>query len=393
MAAAQHDYYGLLGVERDADADTIKKAFRRKAREWHPDVNSAPEAEDRFKEVNEAYDVLSDPSKRDQYDRFGTVGGPGGGPGGAGGPGGYTYVDFGDIFGGGGGVDLNDIFSAFFGGAAGPRGGGRPRTEGRDMAVTLQISLEDAATGVSKTLKVDRLAPCDECGATGSKSGAAPTTCPTCNGTGQTVTYRQTMLGAMQTAVPCADCGATGTIVADPCEECGGSGRAIDRQEVVVDIPAGIRDGQQIRLRELGEAGVRGASTGDLIVTVRVAAHEHFHRDGDDLHTRLGISITEAALGAVKTVDGLLEPVEVEIPAGAATDTVVRVKGAGLPHVNGSGTGNLFFHLEIVVPKKLTDEQRGLLEQLSVALGDTTTGESVTRHKSGFDRFRDWING
>lgn len=387
MAAAQNDYYGVLGVERDADADTIKKAFRRKAREWHPDVNSAPEAEDRFKEVNEAYDVLSDPAKRDQYDRFGSVGG------GAGGPGGYTNVDFGDIFGGAGGVDLGDIFSAFFGGAAGPRGGAKPRTAGRDMAVTLQIDLESAAQGTSKTLKVDRLAPCDECDATGSKSGGGVTTCSTCNGSGQTITYRQTMLGAMQTAVPCADCGATGTVVEDPCDECGGSGRAIDRQEVVVDIPAGIRDGQQIRLRELGEAGVRGAATGDLIVTVRVAPHEHFHRDGDDLHARMGISITEAALGAVKTVDGLLEPVEVEVLAGAATDTVVRVKGAGIPHLNGTGTGNLYFHLEIVVPKKLTDEQRSLLEQLSVALGDTATGESVARHKSGFDRFRDWING
>lgn len=387
MAQSNVDFYEVLGVARDADADTIKKAFRRKARETHPDVNHEPDAEDRFKQVNEAYDVLSDPQKRDQYDRFGSVGSNGG----MGGGGGYQYVDFGDIF-GGGQVDLGDIFSAFFGGAGGGARAQAPRTEGRNMATSISVTLEEVATGTTKVLKVDRLAPCDECGATGSKSDAGPVACPTCSGTGQRVTVRQTMFGAMQTAVPCEECGGLGTVIPDPCDECAGTGRAIDRQEVKVEIPAGIRDGQQIRLRDLGEAGIRGDRSGDLIVTVRVVPHEVFHRDGADLHTRLGISITEAALGAQKTVHGLLGSVQAEVPAGSATDDVVKVKGAGLPHVGDERHGNLYLHLEIVVPKKLTDEQRNLLEQLSVALGDVPDGESVTRHKSGFERLKDWIS-
>lgn len=386
MAQSKTDYYEILGVARDADADAIKKAFRRKARETHPDVNHEPDAEDRFKQVNEAYDVLSDPQKRDQYDRFGSVGGFNG----SGGPGGYQNVDFGDIF-GGGQVDLGDIFSAFFGGAGGGRGQA-VRTEGRNMATSITVSLEEVATGTTKTLKVDRLAPCDECGATGSKSGGSPVTCPTCSGSGQRMTYRQTMFGTMQTAVPCEECGGLGTVVSDPCDECGGGGRAIDRQEVKVEIPSGIRDGQQIRLRDLGEAGVRGDRSGDLIVTIRVAPHEQYHRDGADLHMRLGISITEAALGAQKNVQGLMGEVSAEIPAGSATDDIVKVKGAGLSHVGGERHGNLFLHLEIVVPQKLTDEQRDLLEKLSIALGDVATGESVARHKSGFERLKDWIH-
>ena len=388
MAAGKTDYYELLGVDKGADADTIKKAFRRKAREWHPDVNSAPEAEDRFKEVNEAYDVLSDPAKREQYDRFGTVGSNGAGNGG------YQYVDFSDIFGGAGGVDLGDIFSAFFGGAGGGgRGAATPNLNGRNMAVTIEVTLEEVATGTSKKLKIDRLAPCDECDATGSKSRSGASTCSSCNGSGQKLTYRQTMFGTMQTAVVCDVCSGVGTTVEDACDECGGTGRTIDRNEVTVEIPVGVRDGQQIRITEMGEAGVRGARTGDLIVTVRHRVHDRFVPNGVDLHARLQISITEAALGAMKTVEGLMGDVEVEVPAGSVTDDTVRVKGAGLPHPGGGAHGTLFFHLDIAVPKKLTEEQRDLLEKLSVALGDTPTARPVARKKSTFEKIRDRIGG
>lgn len=379
------EYYDVLGVSKDASADEIKKAFRRKARECHPDVSDAHDAEDQFKKLNEAYDVLSDPAKREQYDRFGSVGngngGYGGGPGG-----GFQYVDFGDL------GDIGDLFSAFFGGAGVGRSRQSVRTEGRDMALSVRISLEDAARGLNHTISVDRLAPCDECGATGAQAGTSPVTCPTCDGSGQVVGYRQTLFGAMQTATVCEQCHGTGQWIEHPCEECEGSGRVIDRQQVELNIPAGIRDGQQIRLREMGEAGIRGAASGDLIVTVRVSAHERFERAGADLHAHLPISITEAALGAVKTVDGLLEPVQVHIDGGVQTGDKVRVKGAGMPVLNRDEAGDLYFHVEVVVPKKLTERQRELLVELSSEFGDSETS-TVEHHKSGFDKLKDWFKG
>ncbi|HET6352571.1 MAG TPA: DnaJ C-terminal domain-containing protein, partial [Coriobacteriia bacterium] len=295
MPSGTKDYYELLGVERSANADEIKKAFRRKARELHPDVNKAGDAEERFKEVNEAYDVLSDPAKKEQYDRFGRVGGPAGGPGG---PGGYQYVDLNDLFGNGsGGFDMGDLFSAFFGGVSG--GGGRAvRLEGRDMAMSLMITLKEAATGVEKEVVVNRLAPCDVCGATGAEPGSDVMTCPDCQGAGQKVTTRKTFLGQMQSVGPCERCSSTGKVIEKPCEECEGSGRLPDRQHVMVTIPAGIRDGQQIRMRGMGEAGIRGAAAGDLLIQIRVKEDDYLHRQGDDLHCKANVSITQAALGA-----------------------------------------------------------------------------------------------
>lgn len=381
------EYYDLLGVSKDATADEIKKAFRRKAREVHPDVNDAHDAEDQFKSLNEAYDVLSDPNKRAQYDRFGQSGGPGGFAGGATS---YQYADFSDMF-GGGGVDIGDLFSSFFGGA-GVGSRAATRTEGRDMAMSIGITLEEAARGLKRTISVDRLAPCDECDATGAQKGTSAVTCPTCDGAGQVIGYRQTLFGTMQAAAICEECHGTGKFIEHPCEECEGSGRVIDRQQVDVNIPAGIRDGQQIRLRDMGEAGIRGAVGGDLIITVRVMAHERFERSGSDLHAHLAVSMTEAALGATKTVDGLLEPVSVHIPAGTQTGEQIKVKGEGMPVVNRDESGNLFFHIEVVVPRKLTERQRELLEELSAEFGDSETSE-VDHHKKGFDRLKDWFKG
>ena len=379
MAYEEIDYYEVLGVSRSDDADTIKKAFRHKARECHPDVSDAPDAEEQFKKINEAYDVLSDPQKKAQYDQFGTVGGPSG----FGGGGGYQQVNIEDLFG--------DLFSSFFGGVSGQ--GGRVNLDGRDMHMRITISLEEAAEGVTKEVIVDRLAPCEECGATGAQNGTHAETCPECNGTGQVVTVKNTFLGAMQTATVCPKCHGTGSFVEHPCAECEGSGRVVDRQTVKINIPAGINSGQKIRKDGLGEAGVRGAQSGDLYLVIAVKEHKTFERDNNNLHARLEISLTEAALGAKKRVPGLLEEVEVEIEPGSMTGDTVKVKGAGMPIMRSEQKGDLFFHLQIMVPKKLTARQRELLEELSKELGDSEVGTVTARHKSGFDKFKDWIKG
>jgi molecular chaperone DnaJ len=386
VPAGTQDYYGLLGVEKTATPEEIKKAFRRRARELHPDVNPAADAEDRFKEINEAYDVLSDSGKRDQYDRFGTVGN---GYGQGGGAGGYQYVDLGDLFGGGaggGGFGMEDLFSAFFGGAAGGRGGG-VRLEGRDMAMSVLITLAEAAAGAEKEIVLDRLASCDVCGGSGATPGSSVVTCPDCGGTGQRVTARKTFLGTMQTAAPCQRCGATGQVVENPCEECEGTGRVPDRQHVNVTIPVGIRDGQSIRLRGLGEAGVRGHAAGDLLVTVRIKADEYLHREGDDLHCRATVSMTQAALGTELTVAGVLEENKVKVPAGTQHGDTVRVKGRGMTRPGG-GRGDLIVHIALTVPKKLSKKQRELLEQLANEFGD-----QHSEHKTPMQKLKDWLGG
>ena len=379
MPAGTQDLYGLLGVDRTATADEIKKAFRRRARELHPDVNGAPDAEDRFKEVNAAYDVLSDPAKREQYDRFGSVGGPAGG-------GGYGYSDLGDLFGGGAtSINMEDLFSAFFGGV---RGGRSARLEGRDMAMQLLGTLAEAATGVEKEGVLDRLATCDVCGGSGSADGSGTTVCPDCAGTGQRVAQRKTFLGTIQTAVPCERCGATGHIVANPCEECEGSGRVPDRQHVTVSVPAGIRDGQQIRLRGLGEAGIRGAAAGDLIVSVRVGGDEYLHREGDDLHCRATVTIAQASLGTDLTVNGVTEDVAVHVPAGSQHGDTIKVKSFGMPRLHSTNRGDLYVHIAVDVPKKLSKRQRELLEEFAKESGELTAG-----HKTPVQKLKDWLHG
>jgi molecular chaperone DnaJ len=381
VPAGTQDYYAALGVERGASADEIKKAFRRKARELHPDVNNAPDAEDRFKEVNQAYDVLSDPDKRDQYDRFGTVGRNGGG-------GGYQYADMGDLFGGGaGGFNMEDLFSAFFGGVGG--GGGRGvRLEGRDMAMQIVITLAEAASGAEKEIVIDRLATCEVCGGSGSVAESKTITCPKCHGTGQMVTQRKTFLGTMQTVATCDQCGGSGHIIENPCEECQGSGRVPDRQHVKVNIPAGIRDGQQIRIAGMGEAGIRGAAAGNLLVTVRIAPDEYLHREGDDLHCRATVPMTQAALGATIHVHGVLEEHDVAVPAGTQHGDTLRVKGGGMPRLHGNGRGDLIVHVAVTVPKKLSKRQRELLEQVA-----TEFGEDHAEYKTPLHKLRDWLHG
>ena len=376
------DLYEVLGVSKNATEDEIKKAFRRRARELHPDVNKAPDAEDQFKELNEAYDVLSDPGKRAQYDRFGTIPGAAGG----GSPyGGSGYVDFEDLF--GGGFGMGDIFSSFFGGAAGGRQ--QQRREGRDMGVGLRVTLEEVAAGAKKEIVYDRLAPCPDCDGTGLGPDGREVTCPDCGGQGRVVSVQHTFLGDMQTATTCKTCNGTGRSVENPCPECEGQGRVPDRQRVTVEVPVGIRDSQQLRLSGFGEAGMQGAAPGDLIVTVRIQPHEFFERDGDHLHARANVSIVQAALGAEIEIDGIFEgeKVQVRIPEGCQNEQVVRVKGFGMPKFRSDARGDMFVHVNVVVPKKLTKKQRELLEQLAEELG-----EDVSDERTPLQKLRDAFN-
>jgi molecular chaperone DnaJ len=370
------DYYELLGVSRDASDVDIKKAFYKKARTLHPDVNKAPDAEERFKELNEAYDVLSDSNKRAQYDRFGTVSGSGGG---------YQYVDLNDLF--GSGFGMGDIFSQFFGGAA--QGRTAARKEGRDMGVGLRMTLEEIATGTKKDIVYDRLAPCETCHGTGVGEGGELVQCQNCGGAGRIVTVQRTFLGDMQTQTTCPECGGTGKTIDKPCADCDGQGRLPDRQHLTIDVPHGIRDGQQLRLQGYGEAGIHGAAAGDLIVTVRIDSHKDFQRDGDNLHVRTKISIAQASLGATIELGGILpgEKVDVNIPPGCQYDQMVRVRGKGMPVFKRETRGDMFVHVAVTVPKKLTKRQQELLEELAKEFEEEVGGK-----KSVSQRLKDALS-
>lgn len=365
-----HDYYQVLGVPRDATAEEIKRAFRRKARETHPDVNAGADAEETFKRINEAYEVLSDPQKRELYDRYGTTDPRTVGFGG-------SYGGFGDFFG------MDDLFSVFFGGVR--EGVRRVRLDGRDVQAQLTVTLEEAATGAVKDVRVTAAASCPTCGGTGSASGAQARTCSTCGGTGQRRVQRRTFLGVVETASPCEVCGATGSVVSDPCRDCGGQGRVTSVQTVSVEVPAGVPDGLTLRLSGRGEAGVRGARAGDLLVTVRVLPHEYLHREGADLHAMAAVNIAQAALGGAILVPGLLEDVEVTFGPGVQSGDTVRVRGKGMPRMDG-GSGDLVVHLNVTTPKRLTKRQRQLLEELGETFGTGKGGAKTTLAK-----LKDWL--
>jgi molecular chaperone DnaJ len=368
---ATRDYYEVLGVPRDATEADIKKAFRSRARDVHPDTSDHDNAEDLFKELNEAYEVLSDSAKRANYDRFGTASPQSGFPGG------YGY---GDPFGPGG---MGDLFSVIFDGVMGGNARAQARTEGRDMAAQVVVTLEEAARGAAKEVAYQRVAPCPACSGTGAAEGGTAKTCPDCGGAGQVVSSRRTFLGTFQSAAPCSRCAATGTVVDPPCPACGGHGRSQTRENVAADIPAGVRDGQVITIPGKGEAGLRGSSAGDLQVTVRIRPHEFLHRDGDDLHARASVPMTTATLGGEIEVPGLFGPVPVKVGAGTQSDDVLTAKGAGMPRARG-GNGDLIVHANVVVPTKLSKSQRAIVEQLAESMGDSHT-------HSPLHRVRDWL--
>ncbi|MDI9589637.1 MAG: molecular chaperone DnaJ [Acidobacteriota bacterium] len=351
---AKRDYYEVLGVGRDADARTIKRAFLRKARTLHPDVNKQPGAEEQFKEVNEAYSALSDERRRANYDRYGDPNGPAGFGG--------EYVDMSDIFGGG----LGDIFDSFFGGG---RSSAAPqqRARGRDMGISLRITLEEAASGCTKTISYDRLAPCDDCDGSGVAEGGEETTCSRCGGSGRVVEVQRTIFGQMQSQGTCPVCGGMGRVVDRPCETCCGQGRAPERETMDIEIPAGVHSGQSVRVEGRGEAGVRGSQSGDLVVRVDITRHERYERQGDDLFCRVEVDAFQAMLGTTVTIDGIMrdEDVSVTVPAGCQYGQQVRVEGHGMPRMGTSARGSVMAVIDVRVPDDLSDEERLLLGRVA----------------------------
>jgi molecular chaperone DnaJ len=357
--SATRDYYEILGVSRDASETDIKKAFRRLARELHPDVNKHdPNAEDKFKEAAEAYEVLSDAERRATYDRYGHEGLRSGG-----------YAPNFDTFG-----SVADIFEAFFGGGAFGSAFGSGRAsgpmQGGDVAVSAEIDLAEAAHGTSVEVAYEGIVLCDHCRGNGAEPGTPIETCPRCNGTGQLRAVSRTPFGQVVRAAACDVCHGEGRVPRDPCKVCGGRGRTVERTKVAVDVPAGIADGQRIRIAGRGHAGERGGPAGDLYVLIHVREDPRFLRDGDDLVTAVDVAAPLAALGTtveVPTVDG---PVELEVPAGTQPHEVLVIRGKGMPALRGRRTGDLRVVVNVVIPRHLNREQRRLLEELTDSLTD-----------------------
>ena len=374
--AEKKDYYEILGVSKNATDDELKKAFRKKAKQWHPDANpnNKKEAEAKFKEVNEAYEVLSNPQKRQMYDQFGTAdpqqAGFGGGPFG-GGNGYYSYStsDFGDF------GDLGDIFSSFFGGGFGgqrtsSRRNNGPR-KGEDLNIGIDISFEESFLGVEKEIVVTRQETCSHCNGTGAKKGTNPIKCPTCNGTGNVTSYQNTILGRVQTRRTCSDCHGTGEIIKEPCENCHGKGTIRKTPKVKIKIPAGINDNQTVVLRGEGNPGIKGGPAGDLYITVRVRKSSIFKRDGNSVYCDIPVTITQATLGAeldIPMVDGSKE--KYKIPEATQTGTQFTIRGKGFKSINSSMQGNFIFRVVVQTPKKLTKEQRDLLMALAKTMNE-----------------------
>ena len=364
--ADKRDYYEVLGVSRNATADDLKKAYRKLAVKYHPDKNPDDKAaEEKFKEVSEAYDILSDDQKRAAYDRYGHAAFAGGmGGGGAGGGMHDPFDIFKEVFGGGGGV-----FESFFGGGGGSqrRAGGSQR--GADLRYALEITLEEAAHGAEKEIEYERLVSCKTCTGSGSASGSGKKTCRTCGGAGQVISSR----GFFQVQQTCPDCGGTGETITDPCKPCRGVGRVKERTRVRLRIPAGIEEGSRLRSQGNGDTGTSGGSSGDLYVVIHLKPHEVFQRDGDDLHCEMPMSFTTAALGGELTVPTIEGKATVKIPAGTQSGTTFRLRGKGLKHLGGSSNGDLYVHVQIAVPSKLNGEQKAKLQEFAQLLGENAS--------------------
>lgn len=372
MAATETDYYELLGVSRSASDAEIKQSFRKLARELHPDVSEAPDADRRFREVAEAYEVLSDPERRTLYDRYGHAGLARGGfqP---------TFVDFGN---------LSDVFAAFFGEDVLRAGRQRRPTRGGDIQTLVEIELEEAYTGVGVTVPVEVAIPCERCNASGAETGTSTRRCPTCDGAGAVRTVSQNIFGQFVQQRTCPDCGGAGEVLEQACADCRGDGRLVVRRELEVDIPPGIHDGQQIRVRDEGHAGFRNAARGHAFVVVRVRPDPRFVRDGDDLHTAIRLTMTDAALGMTATVGSLGGDVELEVPAGTQPGEVRALAGHGMPSVRGGGRGLLYVRLDVAVPTVLDEEQRKLLEDLDTQLGPEAYVERPDEDEGFFRRLK-----
>ena len=353
MATAERDLYEVLGVERGASDADIKKAFRRLARELHPDVSQATDAQERFREVATAYEVLSNAEIRRLYDRYGHAGLKRGG---------YTPSDF-DL------GSLGDIFSAFFGDDLFGRAS-RGAARGADLAVSLGIDLADAYTGVTRRVDIEVAAPCERCGGDGAEPDTGTVACPTCGGHGRLQQVSRSVFGEFVRTQSCPACGGQGRVVETPCEACAGAGRTLREKALDVEIPPGIHDGQQIRLRGEGHAGAAGGPPGDVYVEVRVAPDERFARDGSDVVTTVDLTVVQASLGARVSVPTLEGEVELEFPPGTQPGTVRVVRGAGMPVLQGFGRGDQRVLVNVLVPRHLTEDQRRLLQEFESAAGD-----------------------
>lgn len=385
--AEKKDYYGILGVSKTATDDELKKAYRKLAKKYHPDANpdNKAEAEKKFKEVNEAYEVLSDPQKRKMYDQFGTADPQGGFGNGAGGPFGsgngyYSYTNSGwEDFG-----DLGDIFSSFFGGGFGGQRTASTRNrgprKGEDLNFNMEISFEEAFLGVEKEIMITRQETCSTCKGSGCTPGTHAIKCTVCGGTGQVRQTQSTILGQVQTTRTCSTCHGTGEVISSPCEVCHGKGTVRNTPKVKVKIPAGIGDNQTVVLREQGNPGTKGGPAGDLYITIRVRNSSIYKREGNNVVCNIPITITQATLGAeieVPMVDG--SKVKYKIPEGTQTDSKFTIKGKGFKSVNSSYVGNFIFKVVVQTPKKLTKEQRELLAELA-----KTMNEQPPVKKKGF---------
>ena len=382
--AEKRDYYEVLGVDKNADDATIKKAYRQLAKKYHPDLNPGDkQAESKFKEVNEAYEVLSDSEKKSRYDQFGHAGvDPNFGAGGAGGGFQGGFGDFGDIF--------SDLFG---GGFSGFGGGGRrsnpnaPR-RGADVAARITISFEEAAKGCTKNIKVSHIETCSACGGSGAKAGTSPKTCPVCNGSGSQVVQQRTPFGVMQTQTTCSNCSGTGKIIETPCEKCSGKGRVRITREHTVNIPAGIDDMQMLNVRGQGDAGVNGGSNGDLRIEVTVRPHPIFERNGFDVYCEIPVTFVQAALGAEISVPTLDGKVKLKIHEGTQPGDEFKLTGKGIKRINGTGKGNQYVKINVEIPKNLSKEQKEFLEKFDNA----TDEKNYKKQKSFFDKLKDMFD-
>lgn len=380
--AEKRDYYEVLGVSKGASEDELKKAYRKVAKQYHPDLHPGDkEAEAKFKEANEAYEVLSDPQKRQQYDQFGHAAFEQGAGGGSG-------------FGGFGGFgDFGDIFDSFFGGGFGGGGfsSGSARRNGpqrgRDIQKSVKISFKESVFGIEKEISITKNDKCTSCNGSGAKAGTSPETCQTCHGSGTVRKVQRTPIGNVQTTGTCPTCNGLGQIIKDPCNKCGGSGFEKKTKKIKINIPAGIDNGQSITLRGEGEPGKNNGPMGDLYLEINVAEDKVFRRSGYDLYVELPITYTEAALGAkviVPTVDG---KIEMSIPEGTQYGTKFMLKGKGIPYLRGSGRGNQYVIINIEVPKRLNQKQKDLLK----AFDEACDGQNHTTRKTFFNKLKDWF--
>jgi len=373
-----NDYYGILGVRKDADGDEIKKAYRRLARELHPDVNPDPQTQERFKEITQAYEVLSDPEKRQMYDLGADPFGPGG-PG----QGGF-----------GAGFPFSDIMDAFFGAAAGARGPRSRARRGRNATIRVELDLSECAFGTTKDLAVDTAVVCPTCSGEGTAPGTHPQTCDVCGGRGEISQVTRSFLGQVMASRPCPQCGGYGTVIRRPCPECDADGRVRTRRNIKVRIPAGVEDGTHIQLAGEGETGPGGGPPGDLFLEIVQRPHPIFERQGDDLHCTVTIPMVAAALGATLNVETLDGPADVDIRPGTQSGQAIPLYGQGSAHLSAAGRGDLLIHVTVETPTKLEPEQENLLRELAKLRGEEAPpGRFAPGQQGFFSRLRDAFNG